>query len=1024
MFCSQTNVALFSSCILILAVGCGGSGSSGSGRSTTDNPAPTVSLLSPSSAPQYGDPITLGIIGTGFVNSSQVLWGGTAVATTYSSPTNLIAQVPSASISTIGSINVTVVNPAPGGGSSNALPFAVGNPVPILASLSPAAGPAGGPTFTLTVTGSHFVSGSVIKWNGVNLATTYVSATQLTAQVPSSDLIANGLSSTANVTVVNPTPSGGPSSAVPFTIVQSDAQLVKINTSANDIAWDAVHSKIYASLPSTAQNGNSIVAIDPASATVGTPVPVGSEPRALALADDDSFLYVGIDGNGQIERLNLPALTVDTSLNLQLPDYDQGHQAAFAIAVAPGHPHEIATVMVQYHAFAFSTSFTGGTAIYDDAVERPTVLSSNVFDSALEWGEDASTLYGADGESTGSDLFALSVNSSGVSLHADYRALLPSSRFGRIHYDPNSKYLYADDGRVVDPSTGNVIGAFNLFPLQGNAQPLCALDIQNGRVFFIGLTWAQWQAGSGVTIESFDVKTYKKLGTVSIPNIKGIPINFLRWGSAGLAFNVSDYLQRYWPGHLAGGPIYLLDGPFVNSAKTADFYSGTALASVPILTSMSPEIAIAGAGDIALTVTGSSFDAGAIVTWNGTPLTTLSASSTQITAKIPAVSLAAAGSAVISVSSTATNLSSVSSLAFTVAPQNSTSQLSALNVASFDLAWDAKDSRLIVPVFSADPRYPNSIVSVDPSTGTIDKSAPELADPDLVRVTDDGSLVYIGYQLVNKVASRTLPDLASYSSFGLGSGFSRGLYYFTDGPYKVGDLRPAPGAPLTTAIVPASSDSVPAGREITIFDSGVARLNSSTARTRFQSIQWNTNGSEIYGTEGGTDLYSYLAGPSGLTLDSLRHVTPNPVYLERLHWDATTGYLYDDDGLAVNPSTGSIVGDFKASGLVVPDATLNRVFILGQLASQINTSNYTVQFFDKTTYNLVRSLTLNSLVGTPVAFVRWGTSGLALVTSNFDRTATKTGPAGMLYILTDSNLASANASTGPTSVERVQAFRR
>lgn len=1023
MFCSRANFALFSGCFLILAVGCGGSGSSGTGSTPTNNPTPTVSSLSPSSAPQYASALSLGVIGTGFVSSSQVLWGGTAVPTIYSTSNSLLAQVPAASISTIGSVDVTVANPGPGGGTSNALQFSVGNPVPILASISPSSGPAGGPTFTLTATGSHFVSGAVIKWNGASLPTTFVSASQLTAQVPASDLVASGLSSTANVTVVNPTPNGGTSSAVPFTIVQSAAQLVKIDTFANDIVWDAAHSKIYASLSSAAQYGNSVVAIDPASATVGTPMIVGSEPRPLALSDDNKLLYVGIDGSGQIKRLNLPELTVDASLNLQFPVYDQGPQAALAIAVAPGHPHEIATNLVQYFSPSSNVRLTGGTAIYDDAAARANVLSSTVFDTALEWGKDASTLYGANGISTGSDLFVMSADSSGVSLRSDYSALVPSN-FGRIHYDRNSEYIYSDDGRVVDPSTGNLIGAFNLFPLQGNAQPLCALDFHNGRVFFIGKTWAQWQAGPGITIESFDLKTYRKLDTLSIPDIKGTPINFLRWGSAGLAFNVSDYTKPNWPGHLAGGPIYLLDGPFVNDANTADFYSGTSLASIPVLNSMSPEMAVAGAGDTALTVTGSGFDSGTIVKWNGNPLTTLSASSTQITAKIPAASLATVGTAVVSVSSTTTDLTSVSSLAFTIAPSGSTWQLLVSNIASLDLAWDAKDSRLIIPVFSADPRYPNSIISVDPATGIVDKAVSELADPDLVRVTDDGSMVYIGYQLVNQVVSRTLPDLISYSSFGLGSGFSNGLYHNFDGPYKVGDLRPAPGAPLTTAVVPASSDSVPAGREIVIFDNGVARPESSTAGTRFKSIQWNTNGSEIYGTEGASSLYSYQVGPTGLTLDSSRSVTTNGVYLDGLHWDAATGYLYDDDGLAVNPSMGTIVGDFKAAGLVIPDSTLNRVFILGQLASQANTSNYTIQFFDKTTYNLVRSLSLNSLIGVPAAFVRWGATGLALITYNFDKTATKTGPAGMLYIINDSNLASTNVASSATSVEHVRAFPR
>jgi len=67
----------------------------------------------------------------------------------------------------------------------------------------------------MTATGTNFVSTSQIKWNGTALTTTYVSATQLTATVPASDLATAG---TASVTVFNPTPGGGTSNALTFTI--------------------------------------------------------------------------------------------------------------------------------------------------------------------------------------------------------------------------------------------------------------------------------------------------------------------------------------------------------------------------------------------------------------------------------------------------------------------------------------------------------------------------------------------------------------------------------------------------------------------------------------------------------------------------------------------------------------------------------------------------------------------------------------------------------------------------------------
>ena len=86
------------------------------------------------------------------------------------------------------------------------------NPVPLINQpVVPDTVAPGGTGFTLTVNGTGFVSGSKVNWNGTALATTFVSASQLTASVPASDI---KKACTASVTVVNPTPGGGTSNSV------------------------------------------------------------------------------------------------------------------------------------------------------------------------------------------------------------------------------------------------------------------------------------------------------------------------------------------------------------------------------------------------------------------------------------------------------------------------------------------------------------------------------------------------------------------------------------------------------------------------------------------------------------------------------------------------------------------------------------------------------------------------------------------------------------------------------------------
>jgi lysophospholipase L1-like esterase len=90
------------------------------------------------------------------------------------------------------------------------------NLVPTITTLSPSSKIAGQSAFTLTVNGTNFVSGlSVVRWNGTDRTTTYVSATQLTASIPASDIAWAGI---ASVNVFNPTPGGGTSGAQTFTV--------------------------------------------------------------------------------------------------------------------------------------------------------------------------------------------------------------------------------------------------------------------------------------------------------------------------------------------------------------------------------------------------------------------------------------------------------------------------------------------------------------------------------------------------------------------------------------------------------------------------------------------------------------------------------------------------------------------------------------------------------------------------------------------------------------------------------------
>ena len=93
---------------------------------------------------------------------------------------------------------------------------ASGNPVPFLNQpLVPAAMAPGSTDFRLNASGSGFVSGATIDFNGAPLTTTFVDNEHLSAVVPAGDVLTAG---TALVTVMNPAPGGGRSNAVYFQV--------------------------------------------------------------------------------------------------------------------------------------------------------------------------------------------------------------------------------------------------------------------------------------------------------------------------------------------------------------------------------------------------------------------------------------------------------------------------------------------------------------------------------------------------------------------------------------------------------------------------------------------------------------------------------------------------------------------------------------------------------------------------------------------------------------------------------------
>ena len=166
---------------------------------------PQITSISPAAVSTGSPSFTLDVSGQNFVSLSTVTVNGSIRSTSFQGSTLVQAALLSTDVATAGALEIAVVNPPPGGGSSSSVPLKVRNPVPVIASLAPAAILAGSPSTTLALTGSNFVPDSTVTLNGSARTTTFTSATQIQASLNAGDFSTAGV---VQVAVVNP-PDGG-----------------------------------------------------------------------------------------------------------------------------------------------------------------------------------------------------------------------------------------------------------------------------------------------------------------------------------------------------------------------------------------------------------------------------------------------------------------------------------------------------------------------------------------------------------------------------------------------------------------------------------------------------------------------------------------------------------------------------------------------------------------------------------------------------------------------------------------------
>ena len=327
----------------------GGGLSNGALTFTITNGAPTITGVTPNSATAGSGDVTITVSGTGFLSASKVRFNSAELATTFVSDAQLTAAVPASSLTTGGTASVTAVNPAPGGGTSNSATFTINSQVPVITNLSPGFAIVGGQQFTLTVNGTSFANNSVVRLNDSDRVTSFVSATQLTATIPATDIASQG---TANIKVSTPAPGGGTSNSVPFFIGAQFTSVSAASFQSGDQAGESILAGFGVNLatqtlPASTQPlptnlaGTTVRVVDSAGTDRLAPLFAVSSPQvnyqAPPGATDGLATVVATSGDGKISVGALPITRVAPGI-FTASGNGLGVAAAVILRARPGNP--------------------------------------------------------------------------------------------------------------------------------------------------------------------------------------------------------------------------------------------------------------------------------------------------------------------------------------------------------------------------------------------------------------------------------------------------------------------------------------------------------------------------------------------------------------------------------------------------------------------------------------------------------------------------------------------------------------
>jgi len=308
-----------------------------------------------------------------------------------------------------------------------------------------------------------------------------------------------------------------------------------LSIETNDLVFDPKRGVLYATT-NLAPDAGVVLTIDPVSVTVTAALPVGGIPGVLAISDDASALYVGIntpaapptpfpgtDGGDSVRRIDLASMTAGPLVSLGSNAISK--LTAGQIVAVPGSSTRYVVSLRQP---GFTPDFAG-LALYDGSTRLSQLDSFYGSGDSITFG-DPSTLFGCSNDQDPSELIQYSVTTAitpapGIKVSG----LLTGGQKTRITFDGG--WIFANDGQTVNAKTLAAVGTYDDTFLAQYSQAAALPDPDGANVWFLG----------AAALLDFDRTTFQLRRSISLAPVAddGDLQNataLVQWSPTGFAF--------------------------------------------------------------------------------------------------------------------------------------------------------------------------------------------------------------------------------------------------------------------------------------------------------------------------------------------------------------------------------------------------------------------------------------------------------------------------------------------------------